>query len=225
MTSLGNHLVNVGSFDKERSRTTSLVLKGERLCLDFTNTKSGRGSSHELDHLQTFDDLMAWAEHAGIFLRPRGDALRAVASERAAEANFAFQEAIALRETLYRLFTAIAERVPAPEEDVIALNRWVGQSYPNLKLMQSSDHFAFGWPENSTDLSSILWPIVQSAADVLTKARLDRIKSCPGLNCGWLFLDVTKNGKRRWCDMATCGNREKSRLHYRRGREIGIHCD
>ena len=64
-----------------------------------------------------------------------------------------------MRETLYRLFTAIAERVPAPEQDVIALNRWIGQSYTNIKLMQSSDRFAFGWPEGSADLSSVLWPI------------------------------------------------------------------
>lgn len=217
--------MNVGSFDKERPRIASLALKGERLCLDFTNTKSGRGSSHELDHLRTFDDLIAWAEHALAFPRPRGDALRAIASEQAAEAHFVLQEAVALRETLYRLFAAIAERIPAPEQDVIALNRWIGQSYTNIKLMQSSDRFAFGWPEGSADLSSVLWPIVQSAADVLTQARLDRIKCCPGVNCGWLFLDITKNGKRRWCDMATCGNREKSRLHYRRGREIDIRCD
>lgn len=215
--------MNVGSL--ERPSPIPLALKGERLCLDFTNTKSGRGSSHELDHLQTFDDLMDWAEHAGVFAQARCDALRAISSERIAESQIVLQDAVGLRETLYRVFMAITEQAPAPEKDVIALNRWIGRSYPHLELTPSPDCFAFGWSQSGADLTSVLWPIIQSAAEVLTQARFDRIKCCPGLNCGWLFLDVTKNGKRRWCDMATCGNREKSRLHYRRGRTADIRCD
>ncbi|WP_274423890.1 CGNR zinc finger domain-containing protein [Chelativorans sp. YIM 93263] len=43
-----------------------------------------------------------------------------------------------------------------------------------------------------------------------------RIKKCPGSNCGWLFLDETGNGRRRWCSMETCGNRTKARRHHLR---------
>jgi predicted RNA-binding Zn ribbon-like protein len=42
-----------------------------------------------------------------------------------------------------------------------------------------------------------------------------RLKICP--NCGWLFIDRSRNKSRLWCDMTVCGNREKARRHYRRG--------
>jgi predicted RNA-binding Zn ribbon-like protein len=54
--------------------------------------------------------------------------------------------------------------------------------------------------------------------DLLTKGRLERLKRCPGPGCGWLFLDHSKNGSRRWCAMATCGNRTKGRRHRARQR-------
>ncbi len=56
-----------------------------------------------------------------------------------------------------------------------------------------------------------------SAVSVLTAAQeLERVELCPGEDCGWLFLDESKNRRRRWCSMETCGNRAKARRHYQR---------
>ena len=44
------------------------------------------------------------------------------------------------------------------------------------------------------------------------------VRRCANPNCVLLFLDVSKSGRRRWCDMATCGNRAKSAAHYARAR-------
>ncbi len=55
--------------------------------------------------------------------------------------------------------------------------------------------------------------IAESAFVLLTRGPLDRPGACP--SCGWLFVDTSKNGRRRWCSMATCGARDKSRRHYR----------
>ena len=57
---------------------------------------------------------------------------------------------------------------------------------------------------------------IESAAELLVSEKINSVKSCGG--CGWLFLDTTKSGRRRWCDMRICGNRAKSRRHYARGR-------
>jgi predicted RNA-binding Zn ribbon-like protein len=45
----------------------------------------------------------------------------------------------------------------------------------------------------------------------------ERMKICG--NCGWLFIDRSKNRSRAWCDMAVCGNRTKANRHYRRKKE------
>ncbi|MGH8826162.1 MAG: CGNR zinc finger domain-containing protein [Jiangellaceae bacterium] len=47
---------------------------------------------------------------------------------------------------------------------------------------------------------------------LLTTGPLDRIGRCPG--CGCLFLDTSRNGRRRWCSMSTCGSRTKSARYY-----------
>lgn len=53
-----------------------------------------------------------------------------------------------------------------------------------------------------------------SALSLLAPERLARIRICG--NCGWLFLDASRNASRIWCDMAVCGNRQKAKRHYRR---------
>lgn len=54
--------------------------------------------------------------------------------------------------------------------------------------------------------------VALSALSLIPEAK--RIRTCD--NCGWLFLDRSRNGSRRWCDMTVCGNRQKARRHYRR---------
>ena len=61
---------------------------------------------------------------------------------------------------------------------------------------------------------------VMSAFSIVADPReFSRVKTCPGNNCGWMFMDETRNGRRTWCLMETCGNRAKAARHYRRIRE------
>jgi predicted RNA-binding Zn ribbon-like protein len=64
--------------------------------------------------------------------------------------------------------------------------------------------------------AAILGPIAWPAISLLSTADFARVKQCPGDDCGWLFLDQSKNNSRRWCDMATCGNRTKAERHRQR---------
>ncbi|TME22984.1 MAG: hypothetical protein E6I68_08150 [Chloroflexi bacterium] len=64
--------------------------------------------------------------------------------------------------------------------------------------------------------------MIRSALDVLVDGPLDGVRECPGPgNCGWLFIDLSKNASRRWCDMRTCGNRAKVHRYYTRIRGRG----
>lgn len=67
--------------------------------------------------------------------------------------------------------------------------------------------------------SPILAPVVRAAAELLTSADAARVRECDLETCSWLFLDRSKNGTRRWCDMSVCGNRAKARRHYARERK------
>lgn len=73
----------------------------------------------------------------------------------------------------------------------------------------------FGMPENPPPpLEGLL---AASAISILADPReRRRLKMCPGDNCGWLFIDETKNSRRTWCSMESCGNRAKAARHYQR---------
>ena len=68
-------------------------------------------------------------------------------------------------------------------------------------------------------LERVLWPVVRSAADLLTSPERGRVRRCGGANCDWLFMDNSRNHSRRWCDMGSCGNRAKARRYYARHKE------
>jgi predicted RNA-binding Zn ribbon-like protein len=65
----------------------------------------------------------------------------------------------------------------------------------------------------------MLWPVVVSAAELLTSPDVERVRQCAREGCQWMFLDLSKNGSRRWCSMTLCGSRAKSRRFYHRRRK------
>jgi len=121
-----------------------------------------------------------------------------------------------VREAMYRVFKAAIEHWPPPPEDLAAFNRELRLARAHQRLVGSPD-FGWGWDETSPALDRVLWPVVRSAAEVLTSADLARVGQCPGEECGWLFLDTSRSRRRQWCDMADCGNLAKVR-RFRHGR-------
>ncbi|MCX6026505.1 MAG: CGNR zinc finger domain-containing protein [Chloroflexi bacterium] len=67
----------------------------------------------------------------------------------------------------------------------------------------------------------VLWPVMRSAAELLTSDLASRVGQCQDdRGCGWLFIDTSRNHTRRWCAMGDCGNRAKARRHYLRTQKI-----
>ncbi len=187
------------------------------LCLDFANTLGDRPAPqpHEED-LHSYADLVAWGEEAGIIAGDDATALRREAARRPPDADTAFACAIALREAIYRVFSAVvAEREP-PADDLATVNAAIAAAMAHACLVPAGEHFHWEWERDSSALDGMLWPIVWSAAELLTAEELHRVHECAGNDCGWLFLDTSKNGSRRWCSMETCGNRAKARRHRER---------
>lgn len=196
------------------SRAGALHLLGNHPVLDFTNTSSGRGGDQWLDHLQQPDHLVVWAVHAGIL--PQGCAMPALT---AADLD----RAVRLREALYRTLAQVSRRGnPAPADvAVIVAEHGRCLSVAGLVAVAGSPADpAFGWHWPQGGVAAILGPLVTAALPLLTAVPPDRLRCCPGQDCGWLFLDTTRNGRRRWCDMAVCGNRAKAGRH-RASRKAG----
>ena len=121
-----------------------------------------------------------------------------------------------LREALYRIFKSVRQRPAATESDVDVLRNELSIAKSHQRLLRAGPGFVWAWDylENAPDSS--LWRVSISAADLLTSADLQKLRQCSGDECGWMFLDTSRNRTRRWCDMKDCGNRAKVRRFRRK---------
>lgn len=190
-------------------------LTGRALCLDLANTWEDRGRP-ETDRLGTYPDLLAFGRQAGVLDAAAAADLARLERRDPAGAAAALETTRALRERLYRIFAAVAGGGDPEPADLEGLNEALGNALPGLRVIAAGDRFTWGWSPAPRSLLVPLRPIALSAAELLTSDELDRVRQCDGRRCTWLFLDRSRNRARRWCSMATCGNRAKARRHYRR---------
>jgi predicted RNA-binding Zn ribbon-like protein len=196
----------------EPSRIARLGLIADHPGLDFANTASGRGGDHHHDHLHSVDDLVLWSRRAGL-LNP----VQAVSIDvdRRAEARIVAR-AVKLREAIHAIAAAFAAGAPPPQPAISILGRTYRRALAEAELVTGGDGLAWRW--SAAEAWQVLGPIAHSAIVLFGAAGRERIKQCPGRDCGWVFLDRTKNGSRRWCEMKVCGNRAKLRRYHHRHR-------
>ncbi|HEY0791589.1 MAG TPA: ABATE domain-containing protein [Chthoniobacterales bacterium] len=192
---------------------------GGQLALDFSNTVGDHARSDATEKLHSLTDLLAWAEQAGVIqAESAGELARRVASH-PAEAQRIVKEAITLRGTLYRIFSALSHGRTVPPGDLNLLNAFLVQFPVTLQVIPESKRFLCVRQSSLLDEARLLGPIAWSAVELLSSDQLAKVRECAGNDCSWLFLDLTKNQSRCWCSMSDCGSRAKARRHYQRKTE------
>ena len=204
-----------------RSSAGTMLISAVRedTCLAFANTLAWRGSAAPVEGLGDFTALLAWAEAFASVPATVARELASWAREHPSTAAKVFAESIALREALYRFFGALACGDPLRNEDFAALSRALSEAPARRQLARVGVGYAWRIELGKIGRAglatpTLLAPVLWSAADLMVGSALRRIRRCANDACLWLFLDESKNGTRRWCDMASCGNRAKSRRHY-----------
>jgi len=194
-------------------RATILVpAPSEELCLGFANTRYWRGSEPAAtEQLRAAKDLADWlTAHASMPTGRRG---------RSGDLDDLFDAAIVLREAIYRIFLSISEgRAPATD-DLDIFNRALAQTPARLGVSARAGAYSWVVASPSASLGGVLAPVLWSAADLLTHAGERRIRRCANDKCQGVFIERSRGGTRRWCDMSSCGNRAKSHRHYARSKK------
>jgi predicted RNA-binding Zn ribbon-like protein len=123
------------------------------------------------------------------------------------------QDVTRLREIAYRVLRPVARGEVPARADLDALRQLVVEAMatvepPTRELVRLLD-----W-----EVDGLVGTLAMAAARLLERADLTRLRECQDDDCGWLFLDRSKNGSRRWCSSADCGNRARAKRHYERVR-------
>lgn len=176
--------------------TGTYKLVGGRLSLDLINTVSWPGTEREHDWLDSPENLQRW--------------LRAVELTAPKARSLDLKAVAQLRSELAEVLRPLAHGEKPARAAVEELNLRVEQANARRHIDAGSLEWVWKSPE---DAVQALAPVVLDAADLVSSDR-ERLRFCPA--CDWLFEDQTRNGQRRWCDMADCGSRDKARRYYRR---------
>jgi predicted RNA-binding Zn ribbon-like protein len=183
---------------------------GGLLALDTANTVVLR-----IDPQRTFDrfddaaEIARFAEAAGNFRAAELGGRRLDASEPERIAPVV----LSIREAVDRLFRSAVRDGGIDTGDLPPLLAACAAGLAGTRETIGPAAAPFGDPATPIAFEAAL---AVSALSLLAPGMLERLKICP--NCGWLFLDRSRNSSRLWCDMTVCGNRRKASRHYHRRR-------
>ena len=206
-----------------RSTAGQGATKRVELCLDFANTLDWHASNHPQETLHAYEDFLGWVQARGVISQDQVDALARRARREPQAAAAAHRRATALREAIYRIFVGRIAGTAPTTGDVGLLNEELQRALPHYRVEFGTDGPTWSLDAQVVDFDLPLWPIVQSAAELLlSEALRDRVGQCADPEgCGWLFLDLSKNRSRRWCSIQDCGNRAKQRRLHARLKQSG----
>jgi predicted RNA-binding Zn ribbon-like protein len=199
------------------THTEPFVFVGERLWLDFVNSDDAvhSRSDSRRDALDSFEGFVSWLSAARVLDEERATAMLRRAHQQPTGASAALHEARRLRNVL----RALAEHGDAPLERatqtaIAEINRILGRSAGSRRVEPRSDGgFVRNFVTAGDVFAGLMIPVIESSADALVSSELTRVRRCADPRCARVFYDGSRNGKRRWCDMKTCGNRAKAARH------------
>ena len=192
------------------------------LALNFANTVDWHASQNPDELLTSYTALVNWSVDFGVLQEADANPLHVKAREYPDEAADALAQAILIREAIYRIFHAVAQRKAPAEIDLETLKEAQARAVSSARLVPQEKGFRWDWKFEPPSFEQMLWPITQAAVDLLLSQNLSQVGQCADeRGCGALFIDPSRNHSRQWCSMDTCGNRAKAQRHYTRHKRTG----
>jgi predicted RNA-binding Zn ribbon-like protein len=190
---------------------------GGNAALDFVNTVTGRDQSPR-DWIDSYLRLLEWAAFVHLLperiLRPL--AKKARAKPRAAA--MALARAKVLREALFAVVTQIISGRAPPKRALEFLHQyWIAGTKAH-ELRFDDGRVFVNLRNDALDFDLIASLVAYRMVEQVLSLPTGRLHICQGPNCSWVFIDSSKAGRRRWCDMAVCGNAAKFRRFQKRSR-------
>jgi predicted RNA-binding Zn ribbon-like protein len=188
--------------------------------LELVNTLDLRFSANPQDLLPTYADLLRFA--AQLRLITAEQARKLGRTVRAQDAQHVLASTVELREALAVVLYDWIDGNKPTDGQVGILERHFHAAAQHRRLGNGDERLVWSWAGYEQQAELPLWMLAQSASDLLVSEDAKQVKGCGDPTCRWLFLDLSKNHTRRWCDMKTCGNRMKARRHQARLQEMPL---
>jgi predicted RNA-binding Zn ribbon-like protein len=183
---------------------------------DFLNTLELENGAL-VERLTSLDTAATWLADAAVV--PDATVIAGLGRSAAAR-EAALDRLITARTALRDVAHAVAHEQAPPRSAINEVNRALA-SRERIELVASEDGVRLGHSHVGDAIDDVLARIAEPIVREIGNGHDDRIRICANDTCRWIFYDESRAGRRRWCDMATCGNRAKAQRHRARRKQGG----
>ncbi|MFY9551834.1 MAG: CGNR zinc finger domain-containing protein [Thermoanaerobaculia bacterium] len=203
--------------EKEKAERLDFLFLAGNTCLDFVNTRPLH-KGHPVEQLGSFEDFVRWLTRSGrIDARAGAEALKRWGE--GPEGAKITERARSFRETLRHMADGLVKGRGVSTEGLAAINFILAENDGSLRLERQGSGFRTRFAARPTQPISLLGAVAEAAAELLSKGDLRLIRRCGNPDCVLYFYDSTRNHRRQWCAMGTCGNLMKVRAFRKRHRK------
>jgi predicted RNA-binding Zn ribbon-like protein len=184
-------------------------------CLDLINSLEYEDGQPD-EHLPTVDAAIEYFTRRGI---AHADALRSDATH---DPVAWISRIRRTRGALREVWDAAVEGRTADVAAVATLNEALAHT-PRTELHAALGGVVVDHRHEAADpTGEALARVVEPLVVALAAGHTARFRICANDGCRWVFEDTSRGGRRRWCDMSSCGNRAKVRRHRSKRRDESV---
>jgi predicted RNA-binding Zn ribbon-like protein len=183
---------------------------------DFLNTLELE-NGELVERLTSLEAAAAWLADAHVVRE--ADDIAGIGTSQAAR-DAALERLVTARTALRDVAHAVAHDEAPKRAAVAEVNRALA-SRERIELVPADDGVRLGHSHVGDMIDDVLARIAEPIVRELGEGNEDRFRICASDTCRWIFFDESRAGRRRWCDMATCGNQAKARRHRERQKHAG----
>lgn len=189
----------------------SFLFVAGAVSIDFLNTEVML-DGHPADLMKDGEALLRWLAESGLATKAEVHNLR---EGGAADREAWLRAGLQLRAGMRATFSRIADGQTLRTADLHLINDSLASTEGTMRLRRGDPQPSLRFQPHTLTPAFL---IARATAEFLASADLTLVRRCQGEGCILFFYDTTKSHTRRWCSMATCGNRTKVKAHYVRNR-------
>jgi predicted RNA-binding Zn ribbon-like protein len=183
---------------------------------DFLNTDD-RENGFPVENLPTLDDALTWFVGRGVIHLEGANRVRAQSAGQPDVTARHLARIHTVRSAMREVSNSIAEQRAPRQRSLETINRAL-HARQVIELVPAPDGVSVDHRHVGDPIDDALARLADPLVTELTDGHPERIKVCASETCEWIFYDGSRTSRRRWCDMATCGNRAKAARHRARER-------
>lgn len=194
-------------------RVARFALLGGRLAVDFANTAHALPES--AGGVKDWAGLVAFLERAQVIPRERAGVLLPMERGDPQAVEALLRKALALRGALVQALGALVRRETVEHASIVTINELLQVTEGHDELLPENHNWKLRFVARERQAEWLLTAIARSGAELISEGG-GALRKCANPECPLLFYDDSRNGRRRWCSMARCGNRSKVAAFARR---------